>query len=77
MEADVILKRGRKITEIKTAYKDVLPISGQKYKDLIKMCNDLTIPKAYHDFYKKLKFSSNTRDCLPQPDQDEDSEYEV
>lgn len=72
--ADVSIKRRRNVPKVQKAYKQALPISLAKYKDLMKMCDDLTIPKSYHNFYKNIKFSPNARDCLPQPNEDEDSE---
>lgn len=38
------------------------------------MCKDLTIPKAYHNFYNKLQSDNNVRDILPQPDAEEEGE---
>lgn len=61
--------RGRpKQAELKKAYQNDLPISEAKWKDLDKMCKDLTIPKAYHDFYGSLKTNHMVRDNLPEPD---------
>lgn len=67
--------RGRqKQAQLKKAYQNDLPISQAKWKDLDKMCQDLTIPKAYHDFYRSLKTNHNVRDNLPEPDIGEDSD---
>ena len=67
--------RGRPTTALlNKAYATELPISEAKKKDLQKMCEDLTIPRVYHNFYKSLKTSRDIRDTLPEPDMDEDSE---
>lgn len=68
-----IRNRGRpkqKIT-LEKAYKDTLPISEAKWKDLQKMCKDLTIPKVYHNFYQTLKTDKSVRDNLSEPDAQE------
>ncbi|KAJ8943390.1 hypothetical protein NQ314_009759 [Rhamnusium bicolor] len=53
--------RGRpKQTLIYKAYESTLPISEKKLKNLETMCKDLTIPKAYHNFYQALK---NEQEC--------------
>ena len=36
------------------AYTGTLPISKAKKKDLISLCEELTIPKQYHTFYQGL-----------------------
>ncbi|CAG9823943.1 unnamed protein product [Phaedon cochleariae] len=67
--------RGRpKQADLKKAYQNELPISEAKWKDLDKMCKDLTIPKAYHDFYHSLKTNHMVRDNLPEPDISEESD---
>lgn len=76
LEMDIKIKKGRQSSELKKAYMTELTISTPKQKDLLKMCDDLTIPKAYHKFYKALESNSLERDCLPEPDMNEDSEYE-
>ena len=72
-------RKGRPINEqpnVSQAYVRELCISQAKLKDLMKMCQDLTIPKEYHQFYSKLKASGEVRDNLPAPDLSEESEYE-
>lgn len=59
-----------------TAYGRMLSISNAKYKDLMKMCSDGIIPEKYHPYFKSLQPSAEIKDKLPEPDRDEDSEYE-
>ena len=67
--------RGRpKNVDLKKAYDKQLPIAIAKYKDLQKMCNDLTIPKNYHNFYNSINADKNIRDNLPEPNESEDSD---
>lgn len=74
--AEIRGKRGRKVESLQKVYSACMPISNAKHKDLMKMCEDYTIPKAYHSFYKSIKFNDSERDCLPEPDAEENSEYE-
>lgn len=68
-------RRGRPSNAIlPAAYSDEIPIAAAKYKDLQKMCADLTIPKEHHQFYKNLKSNANVRDCLQEPDAEESDE---
>lgn len=45
-----------------------------KKKDLQRMCEDITILRAYHNFYNSLRTGSEVRDNLSEPDVDEDTD---
>lgn len=61
---------------IPKAYSNPIPIAPAKLKDLQTMCKNNTIPKEYHSFYNNLKSCSGEVDKLPEPDDDENSDYE-
>lgn len=44
------------------AYMDPIPISNDKFKDLISLCNSFVIPNKYHDFFKNLTHGRNVSD---------------
>lgn len=48
-------------------YRQPLPISHAKKRDLLKLCSDLVIPSCYHGYYNSLP-SGNLLDRLPEPD---------
>ena len=54
-----------------SAYKESLPISSQKKKDLIQLLDSGAIPEEYRAFYANLKCRRNVREALPEPDVDE------
>lgn len=62
-------RRGRPSQEelLPKKYATSLPISAPKKADLMKLCKDGTIPKAYQEFYEKLKCVEK-KDRLPEPD---------
>lgn len=51
-----------------------LPISRDKRKDLLHLCDSGVIPSIYRTFYAALPVADNVRDCLPKPDVEENSE---
>ena len=53
-------------------YQSQLPISHQKKKDLLALCADGTIPVEYHHFYSSLPSVQVSKECLPEPDADEE-----
>ncbi|CAG9816238.1 unnamed protein product [Phaedon cochleariae] len=61
-----LLKKGRKAIsypeeyELKILRSKHLPISKEKYNDLIFFCNKNAIPKEYHNFFMNLHFSRTT-----------------
>lgn len=66
----VVLRSGTRNTarlsrefSIKQAYEGKLPISRNKHKDLLSLCQSEIIPKKYHDFYANLK-SDNVSEGL-------------
>ena len=59
--------RKTKTPEIPFKYKDRLPISESKKKDLLSLCDELVIPEEYHPFYARLPSESKV-DKLPEPD---------
>lgn len=61
---------------IPKAYSKPIPIAPAKLKDLQTMCKSYTIPKEYHSFFYSLKSCSNEKDKLPEPDDEENSDYE-
>ena len=63
------------------AYDGLIPIPYKKYKDLMKLCDDLVIPRRFHSFYNSLicgKQSDNKEDvevaCAQLNDKHIDSE---
>ncbi|XP_070182460.1 uncharacterized protein [Littorina saxatilis] len=64
-------RRGRpQVTSmgLPSLYHSQLPISVSKKKDLVDMCNAGVIGKECKDFYKDLKTSTDTKDCLADTD---------
>lgn len=59
---------------IKPLYRSRLPISMAKYNDLVRLCNNGTIPRRFHDEYRKLPHDSKVCEALNQTDEDEDSD---
>nr|CAI5870153.1 unnamed protein product [Callosobruchus analis] len=72
-----IVVKGRPTTSksltLKMAYPVMLPISGQKYNDLKKLCNTGVIPEEYHHWYLSLPFSQSVRNKNPEPSIESDS----
>ncbi|KAL0818987.1 hypothetical protein ABMA28_008274 [Loxostege sticticalis] len=60
------------IREPKTAYTEKIPISKAKYEDLKKMCEKGIIPEVYAKEYLDLPCDRNTRDVLPETDEDDE-----
>lgn len=58
-------------------YTQKLPISKAKKKDLVSLCQSGAIPNEYHEFYKTLPSSKDTRDRLPQPDATESGDSDL
>ena len=56
-----------------TAYEEKLPISYQKYEDLLKLCrrNPPVIPAEYHEEFFSLRPDREIIDRLPEPDIEE------
>lgn len=61
--------------EVKPLYTTKLNINKQKYMDLTRLCDNGTIPKRFHEEYRKLPWSSNVCDTLNETDE-EDKEDE-
>lgn len=63
--------RGRPTTlpNLSNMYNNPLPISSQKYKDLLRLCETKVIPEEFHAWYKLLPVSNNTTmvDRAPEP----------
>lgn len=57
-------------------YKDRIPITKEKKKDLLTMCEKKKIPELYHDWYSSLPTSPSARNAIPEPDVDELEEEE-
>lgn len=57
-------------------YNQPLPLSIQKQKDLNDLCVGLLIPREYHQFYNSLISSTNARDKLSEPDDQESDQEE-
>lgn len=55
-------------------YRERIPISKVKKKDLTKLCIDNQIPKYYHSFYENLPDSEKVQDRLPEPDAEEEED---
>lgn len=67
-------KRGKALNYPIAAYSGKFKVSAAKKKDLLKLCTDHQIPRMYHNYYQDLPCSDTTRDCLAEPDMNEDSE---
>lgn len=78
LEQKLKRNKGRhpKKEQLEKAYQDNLSITNTKYADLAKMCKDGTIPPIHHPFYRGLKTDGNKKDRLPEPNFDEESDYE-
>lgn len=58
---------------LNSLYRRQLPISSAKKKDLLKLCNNKTIPQEFHGWYKSLPVDRNiTVDVAPEPTIDSD-----
>ena len=62
--------------QLQRLYHQLLPISSQKYNDLLDLFTGpaSVCDPVYHDFYAKLPHSGRIADCLLEPAQDEDSD---
>ncbi|KAJ2937410.1 hypothetical protein O0L34_g19098 [Tuta absoluta] len=70
-------KRGKNPDIVpETVYPDRLKISNEKKKDLLKLCDDKQIPRAYHQYYLSLPSSNTIVNRVPEPDCDEEYEEE-
>ena len=63
--------------EVKPKYKNKLPISVKKKKDLLALCKSLTIPEDYHDYYTNLRTDAKATDRCEFPDVLEDDQEET
>lgn len=61
-------KRPKPLKALPVCYKDKLPISEAKKRDLLSLCTSGVIPEEHQDFFRKLSSSSSVGDKLPQPD---------
>lgn len=59
---------------IQPCYKTLLPLSKEKKKDLVKLCEKGIIPLELHQWYKSLPEASNKRDCMPEPGVEDDED---
>lgn len=66
-----IVKDDKLEETIPTKYKQKLPVSASKKKDLIALCKNGSIPKDFHEYYKNLPSSASVQDKLPEPDAQE------
>lgn len=74
----LIHKRGRPSEPtVNQAYNYRLPISNEKYNDLIGLCKDLIIPKSSHIFFEVLPHAASIKNALPEPDIEDASEEEM
>jgi hypothetical protein len=73
----VVIKATRRMSdriempELKPRYDARLPISKEKKKDLMKLCDARVIPEVYHHYYTNLPCVSK-EDRLPVPDLEEE-----
>ena len=70
------LPKNVSLPSLTKAYSSQLPISAEKKNDLLSLCKELTIPKEFHTYHTTLKSNSAVRDCLAEPDFDEENEIE-
>lgn len=73
------LKRGRAVQSLAnmklvSAYKNRLPISDDKKRALLALCENHIIPKDYHGFYSELPSSTKVQDTLDDPELDMEEE---
>lgn len=67
-ELEIILRNGVNIsdfesfTRLKTAYKELLPISIAKKRDLVNMIKEGVIPPVYKSYYESLPSSKKVKD---------------
>lgn len=59
---------------IKRAYYTKLPISVSKYKDLMRLCDNGTIPRTYHNEYRQIPHEESVCDFFPHSDYEEDQD---
>lgn len=52
-------------------YKQKLPISAAKKKDLLALCKKGVIPREFHHYYKALQSNAAVQDTLLEPDAEE------
>uniref|UniRef100_A0A6P7FS28 Uncharacterized protein LOC114333425 n=1 Tax=Diabrotica virgifera virgifera TaxID=50390 RepID=A0A6P7FS28_DIAVI len=75
-------KGGRKrqekvVCEPEKIYKQLLPISELKKRDLEKLCKTNVIPARFHDEFFKLKCKSSLQDELAETDAEDDTDDEA
>lgn len=61
---------------VKQLYNSRLPIAAAKYKDLINLCENGTIPKIFHKEYRELPCNSELRETLNETDEEDDEKTE-
>lgn len=66
-----IVRDGKLREAVPNKYRQKIPISAAKKRDLMTLCKNGTIPKDHHDYYKNLPSSSTVKDKLPESDIEE------
>lgn len=61
-------RKGRRNNIPFRPYQQRLGISVQKKRDLLHLCAQNLIPRAYHEYYELLPTAESERDRLPEPD---------
>ena len=56
----------------KPAYNSRLPISGPKFRDLKRLCDDGIIPVEHRNEYLSLPVDGDIQDFLPETDEEDD-----
>lgn len=57
----------------KKLYKENVPISKEKYNDLIKLCTSGIIPNEFHKEYYQMRNSTQIKDCLQETDEEDET----
>lgn len=63
-------------SDLSLCYKSKLPISVQKKKDLLRLCDREIIPEEFHQYYLSLPDSRKEKDYVPFESDDEDTDEE-
>jgi len=62
--------------ELNCLYSKPMPISHEKKKDLLKLCNKSVIPDKFHNFFKNLPSIPLKKDKAPEPGESDSEVYE-
>lgn len=73
---EFVLQEPKKAAVLRKFYKENIPISPLKYKDLMRLCQYNAISSEYHEEFKKIKHLNSVVEELPDTDEEDVVEEE-